>query len=67
MTRTTRKQREALKSVFDRGPVLDAAGSPINYRTWRRGVQGTIGCDGAVVIGWCGMFLCIERDGYVHS
>lgn len=29
--------------------------------------QGTIGCDGAITIPWCGMWLCIERDGYTHS
>lgn len=30
-------------------------------------VQSTFGMDGAVVIPWCGMFLCIEKDGYTHS
>ncbi len=29
--------------------------------------QPTIGCDGAVALPWCGMWLCIERDGYTHS
>jgi len=29
--------------------------------------QATIGCDGAVTVPWCGMWLCIERDGYTHS
>jgi hypothetical protein len=23
--------------------------------------------DGAVVVHWCGMWLAIEQDGYVHS
>lgn len=30
-------------------------------------VQPTIGCDGAVTVPWCGMWLCIEKDGYTHS
>lgn len=27
----------------------------------------TVGCDGAVALPWCNMWLCIERDGYTHS
>lgn len=27
----------------------------------------TVGCDGAVALPWCGMRLCIERNGYTHS
>lgn len=30
-------------------------------------VQPTIGMDGAIVLQWRGMWLCIERDGYTHS
>jgi len=30
-------------------------------------VQATIGCDGAVTVPWCGMWLLVERDGYTHS
>ncbi|MDP6526523.1 MAG: hypothetical protein QGH15_20105 [Kiritimatiellia bacterium] len=29
--------------------------------------QSTIGCDGAITVQWCGMWLCIETDGYTHS
>lgn len=29
--------------------------------------QPTFGCDGAIVLPWQGMWLCIERDGYTHS
>ena len=29
--------------------------------------QGLLACDGAVTVPWCGMWLCIERDGYTHS
>ena len=37
------------------------------YRQFRKTISPTFGCDGAVVVPWCGMWLCIERDGYVHS
>ncbi len=30
-------------------------------------LQPTIGCNGAVVLPWKGMFVCIERDGYAHT
>lgn len=32
-----------------------------------RAAQLTFGCDGAIAVKWCGMWLCIERDGYCHS
>lgn len=30
-------------------------------------VEPTIGCDDAVTVKWCGMYLCIETDGYCHT
>lgn len=30
-------------------------------------VQPTFGMDGAVVVRWSGMWLCIEADGYCHT
>jgi hypothetical protein len=38
--------------------------------TWSQfsnSVQGTIGCNGAVAVYWCNMWLCIEPDGYCHT
>jgi hypothetical protein len=74
MTRTTRAQRRAIFSVFKRGPlfkqevvnyvVLKVA---MSYRDFRAQVMPTYGCDGAVVVPWHGMWLCIEADGYTHS
>lgn len=61
MVRTTREQREALLRIWRR----DA--NALSYFQFRRTVQPTIGCDGAVVVPWCGMWLCIETDGYAHS
>ena len=73
MVRTTRAQRVALKRMFDRCDTpffsLDADG-PVridSYTKFRRTVKPTFGCDGAVTVYWVGMWLCIERDGYVHS
>lgn len=49
------------------------------FRKWKQDDQGmswwhffhaaqpTVGCDGALVVQWCNMYLCIERDGYCHS
>lgn len=62
MTKTTKQQRQAIKRVFDRKP--DEAQS---YKHLRAKAQPTFGCDGAVVLPWAGMWLCIERDGYCHS
>jgi hypothetical protein len=37
------------------------------YRQFRKAVQPTFGMDGAVVVAWCGMWVCIEKDGYAHT
>jgi hypothetical protein len=79
MTITNRNQRVALKRVYDRGTLwakdlvmttVDSAygvGKPLTYKEFRKKVSGTFGMDGAVIVPWCGMWLAIERDGYVHS
>lgn len=57
----TTEQRAALTRKWNRdsqGVTLDA---------FIRSAQATIGCDGAVVVRWCGMWLAVERDGYTHS
>jgi hypothetical protein len=61
MTRITKDQARALKRTYDRSPM------EISYLAFRRGVLPTWGCDNAVIVKWCGMWLCIERDGYTHS
>ena len=60
----TRKQREALKRKWLQG---DLAARGISYRAFRKTVEATFGMDHAVVVQWCGMWLCIEADGYCHS
>lgn len=60
----TRKQRETLKRKWLQA---DMAARGISYRQFRKGISGTVGMDDAIVVPWCGMWLCIETDGYCHS
>lgn len=69
MVITTRAQRLALKKYYDRA-YYDSVSFNMKYRSYRhfrRSVQPTFGCDGAVTVEWCGIWLCIEKDGYTHS
>lgn len=69
MVITTREQREAIKRRYDQA-YHDSIQFHLDYpsyRHFRRAVQPTFGCDGAVTVKWCGIWLCIERDGYTHS
>lgn len=61
MTKTTRQQRLAIKRLYDRATTRG------DYRSFRAQVQPTFGLDGAIVIPWCGMWVCIETDGYAHT
>jgi hypothetical protein len=61
MVKTTKAQRSALARVYSRGSL------GISFLAFRRTVQGTFGMDGAVVVRWQGMWLCIEADGYCHT
>lgn len=75
MVKTTRAQREAIYRVFNRGPVFPyltntekaegITAFALTYRQFRRTVVH--GDFGSVVVPWCGMWLCIENDGHVHS
>lgn len=67
MIRTTRKQREALLVKWTALTLDEHAKPAPSYRDFRRTVQGTIGCDGAVVVHWRGMWLAIETDGHCHT
>jgi hypothetical protein len=70
----TRKQRLALKRVFDRKPIYPyvspeereqgVGAIPLTYRQFRRGVIYDRDYVGIV---WCGMFVGIEKDGYTHT
>lgn len=39
----------------------------ITFHDFMDTVQPVFGGDGAVTVPWCGMWLCIEKDGYCHS
>ena len=59
MVKTTKPQRHAIRKYADR--------MRIPYKQARKSISATFGCDGAVVLPYHGMFICIERDGYAHS
>lgn len=59
----TKAQRNAIWRCWMR---MDEARRP-SYRALRKAAQPTFCMDGAIVLPWCGMWLCIERDGYTHS
>lgn len=71
MVTTTKAQRSALKRIFDRQPIFrPEPGSDtvrVSYRAFRASVHPAIGCDGAIMVRWAGMWLGIERDGYTHA
>lgn len=62
MTCTTPRQRLAIYRKW-----MQANDGCATYREMRKRAQPTFGCDGAIALPWCGMWLCIERDGYCHS
>lgn len=63
MVYLTKAQRAAL---WRKWMMMDVERRP-SYRVFRKSVQPTFGCDGAVMVHWCGMWLGIERDGCTHS
>lgn len=62
LTETTKEQFKALLRKYDQND----SGYP-SFLDFRKAVQPTFGMDGAVVVNWCGMWLCIEEDGYTHT
>jgi len=62
MVKLTRKQKEALKTIWSRDWQ-----KPSSYLAFRRTVENTVFMDNAIVVPYCGMFLAIETDGYTHS
>jgi hypothetical protein len=64
MVRITKAQAISLKRKHIHG---DLKAKGISYRNFRASIQATFGCDGAIAVQWCGMWLAIEKDGYVHT
>ncbi len=73
MIMLTKAQRKALKAVFDRQPIkappmfLDQYYGVVRYLTYRQFRKRVFPGPGCIMVGWCGMFLGIEPDGYTHS
>ena len=57
----TKKQSQTL---LDRWKLSDNGKTFLQFR---RDVIATIGCDNAITVSWCGMWLCIETNGYCHT
>ena len=59
--RITRKQAESLfaKWTHEKGGI--------SYLQYRRGITPLMGEDFAFCVRWCGMWVCIEPDGYCHT
>ena len=62
-----RKHEQLVATFVERITRGERPALPPTYRQFRATVQPTFGCDGAVAVQWCGMWVCIERDGYAHS
>lgn len=60
-TTTTRPQREALARKWRQ----QCEGR--TFLQFRRAVQPVPYLNGAICVRWCGMWLCIERDGCTHT
>ena len=39
----------------------------MTYLQFRRSVEPSIGCDDAIMVKWCGMWLGIETNGHSHA
>jgi len=63
-TKPTRQQTEAFKAIYDR-PLEDGPVAP-TYLQFRRTIRPALGFD-CYMVKWCGMWLGIETDGYIHS
>lgn len=61
MCNTTRAQREALLRLFKR---LEPGTT--TYREFRRKAWPVFH-DNAIAVPFCGMYVCIEADGYSHT
>jgi hypothetical protein len=69
MVKTSKAQRVTIQRLAQRINMSrkEQALRPLSYKQVRASIQPTFGCDGAVALPYCGMFVCIERDGYAHS
>ena len=59
--RITRQQQETLRMKWKQSP------DGRTFIQFRRSVVPVLGCDPAIAVRWCSMWLCIEDDGYCHT
>lgn len=59
----TPQQRYSLGKIYHR-PMGGNKPNLLTYYEFRQQVVHSLGC---VMVPWCGMWLGIEPDGYVHS
>lgn len=57
----TAAQREAMRFKHLQ------ADNGLSWQGFLESAAPTFGCDNAITVFWCGMWLCIEVDGYCHS
>lgn len=57
----TKQQRKSLRQLWLRAP------KGRTYREFRKDAAPILGCGGAIVVPWCGMWIAVEEDGYAHS
>jgi len=69
--RITRKQAESLVllwcNIYKFHHNRTKGGGGISYLQFRRGISPLVGDDSAFCVQWCGMWVCIEPDGYCHT
>jgi hypothetical protein len=63
----TDEQVKTLERKYEQANNLFSVSQKITKQGFFDSVEPTIGCDDAVAVKWCGMYLCIETDGYCHT
>lgn len=62
----TDEQRLRIVSLHSKWANLHPYQCP-EFEVFKNSVTPVIGGDGAVAVPWCGMDVCIEKDGYPHT
>ena len=62
MIEMTSEQTIALEKLYSR-----SSDGCATFEEFEQRAQPMIGGDGCIIVGWCGMFVGIEADGYTHT
>lgn len=66
--KTTHEQRTALFRKWKQMKTNpETAKAEPSWANFAKTVEPTTAMEGAITVQWYGMWLCIEKDGYVHS